>query len=231
MRHVASHLRLVSAPLKSWRRALCRIARVTRKKCYSRETGVRAACVMRHVASRLRLVSSMRECGPSHRVHLAETWLTVYRQHSVISQPAGFLKVPLGLFSPFQFFDLACSLAPPIRFEQTQFLYTQWVSGFRLACRWSPMDNFCSQKKAAEFQTCVDKKSTFLRITKNVVCHEGSGNLNISRTFSKNSELVKCEIGACGQKLHVPRIIALYSTSEPAPRLMLHCTCNKQDYR
>ncbi len=33
MRYVASHLRLVSAPLTSRRRALCRIARATRKNC------------------------------------------------------------------------------------------------------------------------------------------------------------------------------------------------------
>ena len=38
---------------------------------------------------------------PSHRVYLAETWLTVYRQHSVISQPASFLEVHSGIFSPF----------------------------------------------------------------------------------------------------------------------------------
>ena len=71
----------------------------------------------------------------------------------------------------------------------------------------------------------------FSRINKNVVCHEGSGNLNISTNFSKNFELVAGEIGACEQKLHVPRMIASYTTSEPAPRLMSHCTCDQHGYR
>ena len=87
---------------------------------------------------------------------------------------------------------MAFSLAPPIRFKKTEFLAAQFVSGFRLALRLSPKDNFCSQKKAAEFLTCVEKKMTFPENTKNIVCYEGSGNLNISTYFSKNSELVEC---------------------------------------
>ncbi len=129
------------------------------------------------------------------------------------------------------FFDLDFSLAPPVRFGKTQFPYTQWVPGRRLALSLSPEEKFCSQKKPSKSKTCIKKKLEFTCITKNVVCHEGPGYVNISTTFSKNFKLVVCAFGACGQKLHVPRIIALYPTSEPAPRLMSHCTCDKHGYR
>ena len=52
---------------------ICRILDVTR--------------AMRNEAKRLSICTR----HPSHRVTLAETWLTVYRQHSVISRSGGYM--------------------------------------------------------------------------------------------------------------------------------------------
>ena len=50
-------------------------------------------------------------------------------------------------------------LPPALSFGQTEFLAAQFVFGFRLARRWSPKDNFCSQKKPPEFSKCIEQNT------------------------------------------------------------------------